>query len=119
MAAERGIGASGLPREDRFLRDGGPYVGDVRMAGTREVAFVLSRPAGARLVSTNVPAEYGDRVFSADDLVDVKPAPPLKGFKRQPKRRTPGSRSRPALCFAAHRHSHETAVRRDGRKIET
>jgi carbon-monoxide dehydrogenase large subunit len=83
--AKYGIGAS-VPRkeDDRFLRGLGQYVGDIRMAGTRDVAFVRSPVAHARLKQINVPEQFRRAVFTAKHLTGVKPivsAPPLKGFK--------------------------------------
>jgi carbon-monoxide dehydrogenase large subunit len=81
-----GIGASVRRKEDeRFLRGQGQYVGDFHFAGMREIAFVRSPVAHARLRGVNVPERFCDAVFTADDLAGVKPivsAPPLKGFKR-------------------------------------
>ncbi len=71
--------------DDRFLRGRGQYVGDFRLAGTHEVAFVRSPVAHARLIRVRVPERYRNAVFTADDMVGVKPivsAPPLAGFKR-------------------------------------
>lgn len=83
--AEFGIGASVLRKEDdRFLRGRGQYVADFRMPGMQEVAFVRSTVAHARLLSINIPPHLRGAVFTAEDLVGVKPivsAPPLKGFK--------------------------------------
>ena len=83
--ANYGIGASVVRKEDdRFLRGRGQYVGDHRLAGMCEVAFVRSPVAHARLKRVNVPDEFRDCVFTAQHLIDVKPiisAPPLKGFK--------------------------------------
>jgi aerobic carbon-monoxide dehydrogenase large subunit len=83
--AESGIGASVLRKEDdRFLRGRGQYVGDFRMPGMQEVAFLRSTVAHARLLNINIPPELRRSVFTADDLVGLKPiisAPPLKGFK--------------------------------------
>ena len=80
-----GIGASVLRKEDdRFLRGRGQYVADYRMAGMREVAFVRSPVAHARLKRIHVPDEFRDCVFTAQHLIGVKPivsCPPLKGFK--------------------------------------
>jgi carbon-monoxide dehydrogenase large subunit len=80
-----GIGASVLRKEDgRFLRGVGQYVGDIRIAGMREVAFVRSPVAHARLERIGVPPELRACVFTAENLAGVKPiisAPPLKGFK--------------------------------------
>lgn len=83
--ATHGIGASVLRKEDdRFLRGRGQYVGDFRVAGTREVAFVRSPVAHARLKHIHIPEEFQNVVFTAKDLTGIKPiisAPPLKGFK--------------------------------------
>ena len=80
-----GVGASVVRKEDdRFLRGRGQYVADHRLAGTREVAFLRSPVAHARLIRINVPEQYRNCVYTADHLVGVKPiisAPPLKGFK--------------------------------------
>jgi aerobic carbon-monoxide dehydrogenase large subunit len=84
--AKYGIGASVLRKEDeRFLRGRGEYVGDYRFPGTRDVAFVRSLVAHARLKQVRVPDRFREAVFTAEDLTGVKPivsAPPLKGFKR-------------------------------------
>ena len=83
--SEFGIGASVLRKEDdRFLKGRGQYVGDYRLPGTREVAFVRSPIAHGRLKSIRIPKEFRDCVYTADHLNNVKPivsAPPLKGFK--------------------------------------
>jgi aerobic carbon-monoxide dehydrogenase large subunit len=83
--AKHGIGASVHRKEDdRFLRGRGQYVGDIRLAGTREVAFVRSPVAHARLQHIHVPEEFRNAVFTAEHLTGVRPiisAPPLKGFK--------------------------------------
>ncbi|HET9714909.1 MAG TPA: xanthine dehydrogenase family protein molybdopterin-binding subunit [Pseudolabrys sp.] len=83
--ARFGIGASVLRKEDdRFLRGRGQYVADFRLAGTHEVAFVRSPVAHARLNRINIPDQFRDAVFTAEDLAGIKPivsAPPLKGFK--------------------------------------
>src|SRR6516225_9128183 len=83
--AKYGIGASPPRKEDdRLLRGRGQYVGDIRMAGTRDVAFVRSPIAHARLKRINIPEQFRNLVFTAEHLTGVKPiisAPPLKGFK--------------------------------------
>jgi carbon-monoxide dehydrogenase large subunit len=83
--AKYGIGASVLRKEDdRFLRGQGQYVGDFRLSGTRDVAFVRSPVAHARLTRINIPEQFKGAVFTAQHLSKVKPiisAPPLKGFK--------------------------------------
>jgi aerobic carbon-monoxide dehydrogenase large subunit len=84
--AKQGIGASVLRKEDdRFLRGRGQYVGDIRMAGLREVAFVRSPVAHAWLRGIHVPEEFSNVVFTAEDLVGVNPltsSPSLKGFRQ-------------------------------------
>src|SRR6185312_3502357 len=83
--AKFGVGASVTRKEDdRFLRGKGQYVGDFRITGMREVAFVRSPVAHARLKGIAVPQQFRDVVYTAKDLTGVKPivsAPPLKGFK--------------------------------------
>jgi carbon-monoxide dehydrogenase large subunit len=66
------------------LRGRGQYVADIRMPGMADVAFVRSPVAHARLRHVRVPAEFHSAVFTAHDLVGVKPivsSPPLPGFK--------------------------------------
>jgi aerobic carbon-monoxide dehydrogenase large subunit len=80
-----GIGAA-LPRkeDDRFLRGRGQYVGDVRLPGMQEVAFLRSPLAHARIKGVRVPAQMRERVFLAEDLGSVAPIradTALPGFK--------------------------------------
>ena len=83
--ASYGIGASVLRKEDdRFLRGRGQYIADFHLAGMREVAFVRSPVAHARLKQVLVPEQFRNAVYTAKDLAGVKPivsAPTLKGFK--------------------------------------
>src|SRR5262252_4310671 len=83
--SDKGVGASVLRKEDdRFLRGRGQYVADFRIAGTREVAFVRSTAAHARIRGVQVPDQHRGAVFTAHDLGDVKPiraATALPGFK--------------------------------------
>lgn len=83
--ATHGIGASVLRKEDdRFLRGRGQYVGDFRLTGTRDVAFVRSPVAHAQLKHVHVPDEFKNVVFTAKHLTGIKPiisAPSVKGFK--------------------------------------
>src|SRR3974390_1519773 len=72
--AEFGVGASVARKEDeRFLRGRGQYVGDFRIAGTREVAFVRSSIAHAYLRSITIPEKHRGRVVTADNLTNAKP----------------------------------------------
>ena len=80
-----GIGAR-LPRkeDDRFLRGRGQYVGDIRLPGLQEVAFLRSPLAHARIKAVQVPLAMRDRVFTTEDLIGVAPIradTTLPGFK--------------------------------------
>ena len=71
--------------DDRFLRGRGQYVADFALAGTREVAFIRSPVAHARLRQVRVAERFRHAVFTAGDLAGVRPivsAPTLRGFKR-------------------------------------
>ena len=85
MGYSDGVGASLLRKEDdRFLRGKGCYIGDISLDGTREVAFVRSPVAHARLLGVQVPESIRSSVFTAEDLTGVKPiraVSPLPGFK--------------------------------------
>ncbi|HEU0216133.1 MAG TPA: xanthine dehydrogenase family protein molybdopterin-binding subunit [Stellaceae bacterium] len=73
-ASSKGIGAS-LPRKEdwRHLRGRGEFVSDIRMPGIREVVFVRSPHANARIRGISVPPEAKGRVFIAADLPRIKP----------------------------------------------
>ncbi|MCL4765031.1 MAG: xanthine dehydrogenase family protein molybdopterin-binding subunit [Hyphomicrobiaceae bacterium] len=85
VAADQGIGARVLRKEDdRYMRGRGQYVGDIRLPGMREVAFLRSPLAHARIKSVRIPSALRDRVFIADDLAGVAPIradTALPGFK--------------------------------------
>ena len=81
----KGIGAS-LPRKEdhRFLHGRGNYVGDMQLSGMKELAFVRSPYAHARITAVHKPAGKEHLVFAAADLIGVKPmrAPSkLPGYK--------------------------------------
>src|ERR1700722_6591318 len=80
-----GIGASVARKEDeRFLRGRGEYVADFRVPGTRDVAFVRSPVAHARLLSVRIPEKHRDAVFTAEHLTSVRSiraASAAPGFK--------------------------------------
>lgn len=81
-----GVGASITRREDdRFLRGRGQYVGDLRFPGMKDVAFVRSPLAHARINSVHIPDDLVGKAFAIDDLEGVKPivaVSALPGFKR-------------------------------------
>ncbi len=81
----KAIGARLARKEDdRFLHGRGQYIGDIRLAGMRDVAFVRSPVAHARLTGVHVPAHLRASVFTARDLIGVRPiraVSPLPGFQ--------------------------------------
>ena len=81
----RGVGARHERKEDdRVLRGRGQYIGDLKFAGMRDVAFVRSPVAHARIGRIEVPDGRRADVFHGGDLTDVKPvlcAAGLPGFK--------------------------------------
>jgi len=72
--SKTGVGAR-LPRkeDDRFLRGNGQYIADLRLTNMREVAFVRSPVAHARLLGVRIPDHLRSSVFTAKDLADVRP----------------------------------------------
>jgi carbon-monoxide dehydrogenase large subunit len=86
-AADRkgqGVGASVLRKEDdRFLRGSGCYVGDIDLPGLREVAFLRSPLAHARILAIRKPSGAEASVFvRADlDIRSVQAKLGLPGFK--------------------------------------
>ncbi|MBJ7408267.1 MAG: xanthine dehydrogenase family protein molybdopterin-binding subunit, partial [Bradyrhizobium sp.] len=77
----QGVGAR-LPRkeDDRLMRGRGQYVGDVRLAGLQDVAFVRSPLAHARIRGIHVPERYRGSVFTAADLDGIKPIRAVSGL---------------------------------------
>jgi carbon-monoxide dehydrogenase large subunit len=80
-----GVGASLRRKEDaRFLAGQGQYVGDIQMPGMLDIAFVRSPVAHGLLRAIVKPEGSEERVFTMDDLHDVKPiraVSSLPGFK--------------------------------------
>ncbi|MET0211133.1 MAG: xanthine dehydrogenase family protein molybdopterin-binding subunit [Burkholderiaceae bacterium] len=80
-----GVGAS-LPRKEdqRFMTGRGQYVGDIRLPGMLDVAFLRSPVAHGELRGIVKPAGAEDSVFTMDDLAGVQPIrafTSLPGFK--------------------------------------
>jgi carbon-monoxide dehydrogenase large subunit len=70
----QGIGASLLRKEDdRFMHGRGEYVGNIRMVGMVDVAFVRSPIAHGHIVGIEKPVGLEHAVYSLADLDDVKP----------------------------------------------
>jgi len=80
-----GVGQSVLRREDdRYLRGKGEFIADIRLAGMRDLAFVRSPLAHARILSVRKPPGQEAQVFTIDDLHGVLPIvanSALPGFK--------------------------------------
>ncbi|MFL9827939.1 xanthine dehydrogenase family protein molybdopterin-binding subunit [Rhodoplanes sp. SY1] len=82
---DAGIGAR-LPRkeDDRYMRGRGRYVGDIRLAGQQEVAFLRSPLAHARILAVRVPDHLRSSVLLAADLDgvrEIRADTTLPGFK--------------------------------------
>lgn len=78
---EQGVGASLLRKEDdRFLRGRGQYVADIRLPGMKDVAFVRSPLAHARISGIRIPDANRDRIYVAADLEGVKPIVAVSGL---------------------------------------
>lgn len=74
MKEHKGIGASLKRNEDsRFLYGRGQYLGDLSFPGLKDVAFLRSPLAHARLRSIDIPEDSRRAVFIAADLQEVKP----------------------------------------------
>ena len=81
----QGVGKS-VPRkeDDRYLRGRGQFVADIKLPGMKEVAFLRSPLAHARIGDIHIPGKWRDAVFTAADLAGVKPiraVSSLPGFK--------------------------------------
>jgi len=81
----QGVGARLARKEDdRLVRGRGQFVADVQLAGMKDVAFVRSPVAHARIRGVSVPPERRAVTFTAADLAGVKPiraVSGLRGFK--------------------------------------
>jgi carbon-monoxide dehydrogenase large subunit len=82
---QQAIGARLRRKEDdRFLHGRGQYIGDIRFPRMRDLAFVRSTVAHARLTGVRIPDHLRDCVFTAQNLGDVRPiraVSPLPGFQ--------------------------------------
>jgi carbon-monoxide dehydrogenase large subunit len=77
----QGVGASILRKEDdRYLRGRGQFVGDIRLPGMMDVAFVRSPLAHAKVRGATVPDDVRDRVVLPEDLKGVKPIVAISGL---------------------------------------
>jgi carbon-monoxide dehydrogenase large subunit len=79
--AEQGVGARLARKEDeRHLRGRGQFVADLRFAGMKDVAFVRSPVAHARIRAVEIPEEHRGRVYTAADLAGVRPIRAVSGL---------------------------------------
>src|SRR6266567_7567417 len=80
-----GVGASVPRKEDeRYLRGRGEFIADIRLAGMKEVCFLRSPVAHARIRFIRKPTGAEGTVFTAADLEGVRPIVAnsrLPGFK--------------------------------------
>lgn len=85
LVNREGVGARVRRKEDdRFLHGRGKYIADLQFANMREVAFVRSPVAHARLLAINIPDHLRSSVFIARDLegvLPIKAVSPLPGFQ--------------------------------------
>ena len=81
----QGIGARLVRKEDdRYMRGRGQYVGDIKLPGMLEVAFLRSPLAHARIKGIRIPPAIRERVLIAEDLAGVssiRADTTLPGFK--------------------------------------
>jgi carbon-monoxide dehydrogenase large subunit len=78
---QTGVGARLLRKEDdRFLRGRGQYVGDIRLAGMKDVAFVRSPVAHASIRAIEVPEAHARAVFTARELKGARPIRAVSGL---------------------------------------
>src|SRR5918994_2938040 len=69
----QGVGARVPRKEDaRHLHGRGQFVSDMLLPGQREVAFLRSPVAHARILGIRKPASSEDKVFVRSDLAEVK-----------------------------------------------
>jgi carbon-monoxide dehydrogenase large subunit len=85
VKTKQGVGASLLRKEDdRYMRGRGQYVADVKLPGMKDVAFLRSPLAHARINNIVVPEHLKDRTYCWDDMDGVKAiraTTSLPGFK--------------------------------------
>jgi carbon-monoxide dehydrogenase large subunit len=100
-----GVGQRVLRKEDdRYLRGKGVFIADIRLAGMRDLAFVRSPLAHARITGIVKPAGHERAVFTAADLTGVRPIVAnsgLPGFKPS---------AQPALAQGKVRHVGEAVA---------
>ena len=122
-----GVGAC-VPRreDDRYMRGRGRYIGDIKLAGMKEVAFLRSSVAHGRIRGFDIPDVLRAQVTLAADMAGVKnirAVTALPGFKvsEQPALATDKVRyvgELVAMCLAPDRARAEDIVQRVSVDIE-
>ena len=122
-----GVGAR-VPRreDDRYMRGRGRYIGDIKLAGMKEVAFLRSPVAHGRIRGFDIPDVLRAQVTLAADMAGVKTiraVTALPGFKvsEQPALATDKVRyvgELVAMCLAPDRARAEDIVQRVSVDIE-
>ena len=95
----QGVGVR-LPRkeDDRYMRGRGEFVGDIKQAGMKDVAFVRSPIAHGYLRSVVIPEYLKKSVFVREDMLgvkDIRAVTKIKSFKMS---------EQPPLAFGKVRH---------------
>src|SRR5262249_27227222 len=83
-SSQRVRARGGTKEEDRPVRGRGQFVGDIRLPGMKDVAFVRSPLAHARIRGISIPPDQRASTFTAADLAGVRPiraVSGLRGFK--------------------------------------
>ena len=77
----KGVGARLIRKEDdRYMRGRGRYVGDIKLAGMQDVAFVRSPIAHGRIKAITIPDSVRGCVFTAAELSGVNPIRAVSGL---------------------------------------
>lgn len=76
-----GVGARVERKEDeRYLRGKGEFIGDIRLAGMKEIAFLRSPIAHGRIRAIRKPVGNEARIFTSADLRGIKPIVAVSGL---------------------------------------
>lgn len=79
--AGQGVGARVLRKEDdRLMRGRGQFVGDIRLSGMQDVAFVRSPVAHARILQIGIPPVFRNSVYTVEHLGSVKAVRAVSGL---------------------------------------
>jgi len=83
--SENGVGGRLLRKEDdRYLRGRGEFVADIKLSGMKDVAFLRSPVAHARIGDISIPEHLRNITFTSNDMIGVnaiRAVTSLPGFK--------------------------------------